>query len=58
MRMLYRFGDAAFGFSPMYELSAPPAAGANVQFIAYGDLGQYQLDDTIQQVRMVWLLRQ
>ena len=49
--IFYQFGDRAFSWSQWYSFTAPPAAAAAVQFVAFGDLGQWQLDDTLQQVR-------
>lgn len=48
--LLYRFGDPDFGWSNLYEVQAPPDAGSSVQMIAMADLGQTQLDNTLQEV--------
>ena len=48
----YVFGDAQFGFSSEFVFTHTPPPGGDVQFVAFGDLGQQTIDDTQEQV---WL---
>ena len=50
-RVYYRFGDGAEGvWSAEYSFLTPPEAGGDVNMIAFGDLGQAPVDDTIEEV--------
>lgn len=46
----YKFGDDKYGWSPVYVFKAPPlpSPNATVKFIAYGDMGNGQEDDSRQ----------
>ena len=45
----YKFGDVFGGWSPEYRFAAAPAPGAAVRLFAFGDLGQHQPDDSLQE---------
>ena len=48
----YKFGDDEYGWSQMYSFKAPPmpSPNATVKFIAFGDMGSGQEDDSRQMV--------
>jgi hypothetical protein len=50
-RVYYRFGDGERGvWSAEFSFLTPPLPGGDVSIIAFGDLGQAPVDDTIEQV--------
>ena len=49
----YQYGDDKYGWSAWTSFSAPPSANTSVRIVAFGDLGQWQQDDTMQEVRVL-----
>ena len=52
-RYEYKFGDDKYGWSEFYTFNAPPMPyrNASVKFVAFGDMGNGQEDDSQQVVR-------
>lgn len=48
-QVFYTFGSAATGYSSEYYFRVPPVVGTPIKAIAFGDLGQHDLDQSLQQ---------